>query len=509
MTDTAQHEPTARGPKAQDSAAQDSAAQDSAAQANIGVVGLAVMGSNLARNLASREGNTVAIYNRTQSRTDTLMDEHGDAGFIPSETIEQFAASLTKPRTAIIMVQAGRGTDAVIQQLSDAFEEGDIIVDGGNSLFTDTITREKAARERGLNFVGTGISGGEEGALNGPSIMPGGSAKAYETLGPILESIAAVAEGEPCVTHIGTDGAGHFVKMIHNGIEYADMQLIAESYDLLRRVAGHDPAAIADVFEAWNGGDLESYLIEITSEVLRQTDAETGKPLVDVILDEAGSKGTGVWTVQNSVGLGVPVGGIAEAVFARAVSSKREQREAVRAAIPERPDIQKPSETFEDDVRAALYASKVVAYAQGFDAIIAGAKEYGWEIDKGAVAKIWRAGCIIRAQFLNRIVEAYQNNPDIASLLEDPYFAKAVADGEDAWRRVVSTAALSGIPIPGFSSALSYYDSLASERLPASLIQAQRDFFGAHTYKRSDKKGTFHTLWSGDRSEQAWESSTH
>jgi 6-phosphogluconate dehydrogenase len=474
---------------------------DQQATANIGVVGLAVMGSNLARNLASREGNTVAVYNRTTQKTTDLVEEHPEAGFVAATTIEEFAASLQRPRTAIIMVKAGRGTDAVIEQLTEAFEEGDIIVDGGNALFTDTIRREKEVRAKGLHFVGAGISGGEEGALKGPSIMPGGTAEAYETLGPILESIAAVAEGKPCVTHIGTDGAGHFVKMIHNGIEYADMQLIAESFDLLRRVGGHEPDAIADVFEEWNGGDLESYLIEITAEVLRQTDAATGKPLVDVIVDQAGSKGTGVWTVQNSVGLGVPVGGIAEAVFARAVSSKPEQRKAVQATITSRPEIQPAGDTFEDDVRAALYASKVVAYAQGFDAIIAGAKEYGWDIDKGKVAEIWRGGCIIRAQFLNRIVEAYEKDSGLATLLEDPYFAKAVADGEQAWRRVVSVAALSGIPVPGFASALSYYDSLASERLPAALVQGQRDFFGAHTYHRTDKEGTFHTLWSGDRSE--------
>ncbi|MBM7411467.1 6-phosphogluconate dehydrogenase [Clavibacter michiganensis] len=474
---------------------------DQQATANIGVVGLAVMGSNLARNLASREGNTVAVYNRTTQKTTDLVEEHPEAGFVAATTIEEFAASLQRPRTAIIMVKAGRGTDAVIEQLTEAFEEGDIIVDGGNALFTDTIRREKEVRAKGLHFVGAGISGGEEGALKGPSIMPGGTAEAYETLGPILESIAAVAEGKPCVTHIGTDGAGHFVKMIHNGIEYADMQLIAESFDLLRRVGGHEPDAIADVFEEWNGGDLESYLIEITAEVLRQKDASTGKPLVDVIVDQAGSKGTGVWTVQNSVGLGVPVGGIAEAVFARAVSSKPEQRKAVQATITRRPEIQPAGDTFEDDVRAALYASKVVAYAQGFDAIIAGAKEYGWDIDKGKVAEIWRGGCIIRAQFLNRIVEAYEKDAGLATLLEDPYFAKAVADGEQAWRRVVSVAALSGIPVPGFASALSYYDSLASERLPAALVQGQRDFFGAHTYHRTDKEGTFHTLWSGDRSE--------
>jgi 6-phosphogluconate dehydrogenase len=477
--------------------------------ANIGVVGLAVMGSNLARNLASREGNTVAVYNRSAERTDLLVSEHPEAGFIPAKTIEEFAASLSKPRTAIIMVQAGKGTDAVIDQLTAVFEPGDIIVDGGNALFTDTIRRDIAVRETGINFVGAGISGGEEGALKGPSIMPGGSVEAYKTLGPILESIAAVVDGVPCVTHIGTDGAGHFVKMVHNGIEYADMQLIAEAYDLMRNVAGHEPAAIADVFAEWNSGDLESYLIEITAEVLRQTDAKTGKPLVDVILDEAGSKGTGVWTVQNALDLGVPAGGIAEAVFARAVSSHPEQREAVQKSIESRPEVQKVGDGFEDDVRAALYASKVVAYAQGFDAIIAGAAKYDWKIDKGAVATIWRGGCIIRARFLNRIVEAYDNDASIPSLLADPYFATAVKEGEAAWRRVVSIAALSGIPIPGFGSALSYYDSLAVKRLPAALVQGQRDFFGAHTYKRVDEEGVFHTLWSGDRSEIETEGSSH
>ncbi|WP_375390308.1 NADP-dependent phosphogluconate dehydrogenase, partial [uncultured Amnibacterium sp.] len=326
---------------------------------------------------------------------------------------------------------------------------------------------------------------------------------------PILESIAAEAEGEPCVTHIGHDGAGHFVKMVHNGIEYADMQLIAEAYDLLRRVGGLDTDALVEVFDEWNRGDLESYLIEITVEVLKQKDADTGTPLVDLIVDQAGSKGTGVWTVQNAVGLGIPVSGIGEAVFARAVSSKPKQREAVRALEKGRPTPVAKPDGFEDDVRAALYASKVVAYAQGFDIIIAGAEQYGWTIDKGAVAKIWRAGCIIRARFLNRIVEAYERDAELPTLLADEYFAKIVADGEAAWRRVVSTAALSGVPAPGFSSALSYYDSLSSDRLPAALIQGQRDFFGAHTYGRIDKPGTFHTLWSGDRTEIESAGSSH
>ena len=485
------------------------AGQRSTGQANIGVVGMAVMGSNLARNLASREGNTVAVWNRSPERTRTLVEQFPETGFVAAETVDEFVASLARPRTAIVMVQAGRGTDAVIEQLAERFEPGDIIVDGGNADFHDTIRRERALREKGLNFVGAGISGGEEGALNGPSIMPGGSAEAYETLGPILESIAAVAEGRPCVTHVGTDGAGHFVKMVHNGIEYADMQLIAESYDLLRRVGGHDVAAIADVFAEWNSGDLESYLIEITAEVLRQTDARTGGPLVDVVVDEAGSKGTGVWTVQNAVGLGVPVSGIGEAVFARAVSSKPVQRAAVRGVVRERPPVQPRYDGFEDDVRAALYASKVVAYAQGFDLVIAGAREYGWDIDLGEIASIWRGGCIIRARFLNRIVEAYRRDPDLATLLADEYFADAVAQGEQAWRRIVSTAALSGVPVPGFASALSYYDALASERLPAALIQGQRDFFGAHTYRRTDAEGVFHTLWSGDRTEIETVPSSH
>jgi 6-phosphogluconate dehydrogenase len=469
--------------------------------ANIGVVGLAVMGSNLARNLASREGNTVAIYNRSPGRTHELLEAHPEAGFVASESIEAFAASLSTPRTAIIMVKAGAATDAVIDQLVNAFEPGDIIVDGGNALFTDTIRREKAVRETGINFVGAGISGGEEGALLGPSIMPGGSAEAWKTLGPILKSIAAVAEGEPCVTHVGTDGAGHFVKMIHNGIEYADMQLISEAYDLIRRGTGKTPAEIADIFTEWNKGELESYLIEITAEVLRQTDAKTGKPLVDVILDQAGAKGTGAWTVQTALDLGIPVSGIAEAVFARSLSSKPAQRAAAADLPGPTPSPVADADTFIEDVRLALFASKIIAYSQGFDEIVAGAIEYNWDIHKGDIAKIWRGGCIIRAQFLNRITEAYADDPGLVALITAPYFRDAVGRSQDSWRRVVVAAAEQGIPSPAFSSSLAYYDGLRADRLPAALVQGQRDFFGAHTYKRVDMDGVFHTQWSGDRTE--------
>ena len=471
-------------------------------KANIGVVGLAVMGSNLARNLASREGNRVAIYNRSVEKTNQLTADHPEANFIASESIDDFVASLSKPRTAIIMVQAGAGTDAVISQLTERFEKGDIIVDGGNALYTDTMRREKEVSEKGIHFVGAGISGGEEGALKGPSIMPGGTKEAYATLGPILETIAAVAEGEPCVTHIGSDGAGHFVKMIHNGIEYADMQLIAEAYDLLRQSGGFSPEEIAEIFTEWNRGELESYLIEITAEVLKQKDAKTGKPLVDVILDAAGSKGTGVWTVQTALDLGTPVSGIAEAVFARSLSAQSAQREG-KPELPAANQVwaveDKPA--FVEAVRRALYASKIIAYAQGFDAIRAGAKEFGWQINLGEVAKIWRGGCIIRAQFLNRITDAYRKNENLLSLLFYDYFIAAIAGTVASWREIVAMAALTGVPSPAFASSLSYYDGLRAERLPAALVQGQRDFFGAHTYKRVDAEGSYHTLWSGDRSE--------
>ncbi|MCK0093532.1 NADP-dependent phosphogluconate dehydrogenase [Rhodococcus sp. F64268] len=470
--------------------------------AQIGVTGLAVMGSNIARNFA-RHGYTVALHNRSIAKTDALLAEHSSDGtFVRTETIDEFVASLEKPRRVLIMVKAGDATDAVIEELADAMEPGDIIIDGGNALYTDTIRREAALRERGLHFVGAGISGGEEGALNGPSIMPGGPAESYAALGPLLEAVSAKVDGTPCCTHVGPDGAGHFVKMVHNGIEYADMQLIGEAYHLLRDALGYDAAKIADVFADWNTGTLESYLIEITAEVLRQTDATTGKPLVDVIVDAAEQKGTGRWTVKAALDLGIPVTGIAEAVFARALSGSRTQRAAARnLATGTLGATPTDAAQFTEDIRAALYASKIVAYAQGFDQIAAGSAEYGWNIDRAAMATIWRGGCIIRAQFLNRIKEAYDADPELPSLILAPYFRDAIEAGIDSWRRVVVTATTLGIPIPAFGSSLSYYDGLRAERLPAALTQGQRDYFGAHTYERTDKPGKFHTLWSGDHSE--------
>ena len=474
--------------------------------AQIGVVGLAVMGSNLARNFA-RNGHTVAVYNRSTEKTHNFMANHGAEGdFIPSETITDFVASLEKPRRAIIMVQAGNATDAVINQLADAMDDGDIIIDGGNALYTDTIRREKEIADRGLNFVGAGISGGEEGALNGPAIMPGGPEKTWEALGPLLESIAANVDGVPCVTHIGPDGAGHFVKMVHNGIEYADMQVIGEAYQLLRYGAGMTPADIADVFRTWNAGDLDSYLIDITAEVLAQVDAETGKPLIDLIVDSAGQKGTGRWTVKAALDLGIPVTGIGEAVFARALSGATNQRQATIGNLPSGTlttlaELGVDRDTFIEDVRRALYASKLVAYAQGFDEITAGSADHNWNVDPRDLATIWRGGCIIRAKFLNRIVEAYNANPELPTLLLDPYFKAELAGLIDSWRRVITLATQIGQPIPVFASSLSYYDSLRIDRLPAALIQGQRDYFGAHTYQRVDKPGTYHTLWSGNRTE--------
>ena len=474
-------------------------------KATIGLTGLAVMGSNLARNIA-RRGHAIAVHNRTAAKTTALLEEHGDEGdFVATESLEEFVAAIERPRVVLIMVKAGPATDAVIDELVPLLDADDIVVDAGNAHYEHTLRRQQALAEHDLHFVGMGVSGGEEGALHGPSIMVGGSEHAYERLGPIMESIAAQVDGTACCTHVGADGAGHFVKMVHNGIEYADMQLIAESYDLLRHVAALDPPAIADVFDEWNGGDLESFLIEMTADVLRHVDGDTGQPFVDVVRDEAEQKGTGRWTVQSALDLGVPTTGIAEATFARSLSGHREQRDAARAMFSTAPDRERVGvdvEAFVDQVRAALYASKVVAYAQGFDQMAAGAEEHGWDVDLGAVATIWRGGCIIRAQFLDRIREAYADEPGLTTLLTTAYFAEAVQRGVDAWREVVATAARAGVPTPAFSSSLAYFDALRRERLPAALIQSLRDNFGAHTYQRVDREGSFHTLWAGDRSEQ-------
>ena len=472
---------------------------DTTARADIGVTGLAVMGANLARNLA-RRGFVTAIHNRTSSKTHDLIEAHGDEGdFVASDSAEAFVASLKRPRTIISMVKAGPGTDAVLDSLAPLLEEGDILVDGGNAHVRDTIRREEALGKLGIDFVGMGVSGGEEGALLGPSIMPGGSDRSWEALGPKLEAIAAKVDGTPCTTHIGPGGAGHYVKMVHNGIEYADMQLIAEAYDLLRNGLDLAPAAIADIFDEWNSGDLESFLIETTATVLRQVDAKTGEPFLDIVKDEAEQKGTGRWTVQLALDLGIPVTGIAEAVFARGLSSESALRKTASTILAgPSGSVTEDRDGFVDDVRRALYASKVVAYAQGFAQLAAASKESDWNVDLGMMATIWRGGCIIRARFLNRIREAYDKNPDLASLLLDDYFAQIVADGQDSWRRVVATGAKIGIPTPGFSSALAYYDGLRREHGPANLIQGLRDFFGAHTYRRTDRDGSFHIMWSED-----------
>ncbi|MER5876066.1 MULTISPECIES: NADP-dependent phosphogluconate dehydrogenase [unclassified Streptomyces] len=472
--------------------------------AQIGVTGLAVMGRNLARNFA-RNGYTVAVHNRTAAKTNALVEEFGDEGtFVPAETAKEFVEALERPRRLVIMVKAGDPTDAVIQEFAPLLEPGDMIIDGGNAHFADTRRREHALREQGIHFVGTGVSGGEEGALHGPSIMPGGSTESYASLGPMLEKISAKAEdGSPCVTHLGPDGAGHFVKMVHNGIEYADMQLIGEAYQLLRDVAGYSPAQIADIFRTWNTGRLDSYLIEITAEVLSHVDEATGEPFVDVVQDRAEQKGTGRWTVQIALDLGVPVSGIAEAVFARSLSGHADLREASRGlAGPKAQQLgEAEAAAFADRVEQALYASKIVSYTQGFHEITAGSDEYDWDIDLGAVASIWRGGCIIRAAFLDRIRAAYDARPDLPSLLSDDTFAQEIAAAQDDWREVVVAATRQGVPTPGFSAALAYYDALRAERLPAALTQGQRDFFGAHTYRRTDREGSFHTLWGGDRSE--------
>jgi 6-phosphogluconate dehydrogenase len=474
-----------------------------AGHCELGVTGLATMGANLARNVA-RNGFPVAVHNRTESRTRELLDRHGDEGeLVGTFSTAEFVASLAPPRRILVMVKAGPAVDAVLEELAGHLDDGDLLIDGGNSWFEDTVRRERAMAEQGLRFLGTGVSGGEEGALHGPSIMPGGAREAYGLVEQILTRIAAQVDGVPCCRLVGPGGAGHHVKMVHNGIEYADMQLIAEAYDLLGQGAGRDAAELAGIFEGWNAGDLDSFLIEITAKVLRQVDQATGRPLVEVILDQAEQKGTGRWTVQSALELGVPVTGITEAVFARVLSSQKEQRIAAAKVLPGPSGRLEAAraDAFVDDVRDALYASKVVAYAQGFEQIAAAGDAYGWDVELGGLATIWRGGCIIRARFLDRIREAYEADPGLRNLLFAEYFRDAVGQAQDAWRRVVATAAELGIATPAFASSLAYYDGFRRERGPANLLQGQRDFFGAHTYQRTDRPGYFHTRWSTDGQE--------
>ena len=462
--------------------------------AEIAVAGLGVMGANLALNLADK-GHRVAAYNRTTSVTDEFMaGEAGALGVLPATSIEEMVGMLSRPRVVLIMVTAGKPVDAVIDSLLDHLEAGDIVIDGGNSLYSDTDRRQALVESRGLLYLGMGVSGGEEGARHGPSIMPGGSRKAWEHVEPMLKSIAAKApDGKPCCEWIGTGGAGHFVKMVHNGIEYGDMQVIAEAYDLMRRGMGMSPAEMSKVFARWDEGRLRSYLIEITSDILA-TELD-GQPIVDVILDAAGQKGTGKWTVVSSLDLGQPTTLVAEAVYARIVSSDPDARKRAAAIYANGPGTL--GAVTPDDVESALYASKIISYAQGFRLMRAASDEYGWDLDLATIASIWRAGCIIRAVFLEDITAAFLRDPSLPDMIEDDFFSGALEDAGASWREVVAGAAMSGIPAPAYSSALSYFDGMRSERLPANLIQAQRDFFGAHTFERADSpRGEFfHHIW--------------
>jgi len=463
-----------------------------------GVVGMAVMGKNLALNIESR-GYSVALFNRTGSKTTDVVEEHPDKNFKATYTIEEFVDSIEKPRRIMLMVQAGFATDATIQELLPHLDKGDILIDGGNTFFKDTIRRNEELANSGINFIGTGVSGGEEGALKGPSIMPGGQKEAYELVAPILEKISAKAEdGEPCVTYIGPNGAGHYVKMVHNGIEYGDMQLIAESYDLMKNILGVSVDEMAEIFKEWNQGELDSYLVEITADILTRIDDEgTGKPIVDVIMDAAGNKGTGKWTSQSALDLGVPLPLITESVFARFISAYKDERVKASKVLakPEAAAYQGDKKELIEKIREALYFSKIMSYAQGFAQLRVASEDYEWDLPFGDIAKIWRAGCIIRAQFLQKITDAYDKNPTIENLLLDEYFIDITKKYQQSVRDVVSIAVQAGVPVPTFASAIAYYDSYRSERLPANLIQAQRDYFGAHTYQRTDKEGTYHYSW--------------
>ncbi len=464
----------------------------------IGVVGMAVMGKNLALNIESR-GYSVALFNRTGAKTTVVVEEHPDKNFKATYTIEEFVESIEKPRRILLMVKAGPATDATIQELLPHLDKGDILIDGGNTFFKDTMRRNEELANSGINFIGTGVSGGEEGALKGPSIMPGGQKEAYELVAPILEQISAKAEdGAPCVTYIGPNGAGHYVKMVHNGIEYGDMQLIAESYDLMKNILDLSVEEMADIFKEWNQGELDSYLIEITADILTRKDDEgTGKPVVDVILDAAGNKGTGKWTSQSALDLGVPLPLITESVFARYISAYKEERVQASKILSRTNDFEFTGDKKElvEKIREALYFSKIMSYAQGFAQLRVASKEFDWDLPFGEIAKIWRAGCIIRARFLQKITDAYDKNPEIENLLLDDYFVEITKKYQQSVRDVVALAVQAGVPVPTFSSAIAYFDSYRAERLPANIIQAQRDYFGAHTYERVDKEGIFHYSW--------------
>jgi 6-phosphogluconate dehydrogenase len=466
-------------------------------QCDIGLIGLAVMGENLVLNMESK-GFSVAVFNRTTEVTEKFASGRGKGKNIqPTRTMEELVGALKNPRKTMIMVKAGAPVDAVIGQLAPLLEKGDVVIDGGNSLFTDTQRRGKELENRGIHFVGCGVSGGEEGALKGPSLMPGGSRKSWEIIAPIFRKIAAQVDGEPCCRYMGPDGAGHYVKMVHNGIEYGDIQLICEAYAILKDIVEMDAAQLAETFAEWNKGELDSYLIEITSQIFRKLDPETGKPLVDMILDKAGQKGTGIWTLQSAIRQSVVISTINAAVEARVISSRKEERVAASKILP-----QPKARKFKGDrtrlinaVRDALYASKIVSYAQGMELLRAASTEYNWNLNLSDIATIWRGGCIIRAKFLNRIVEAYRRDPALHNLLLDRYFTKIIRKMQRNWRVAVSTAIKHGVAAPAFSASLAYFDSYRQERLPANLLQAQRDFFGAHTYERIDKPGVFHTEW--------------
>ena len=464
---------------------------------DIGLIGLAVMGENLVLNMESK-GFSVSVFNRTTEVTEKFAAGRARGKRItPARSIEEFVQSLSRPRKIMIMVKAGAAVDAVIDQLIPHLEGGDVIIDGGNSLYVDTQRRDKSLSAKGLHFLGIGVSGGEEGALKGPSLMPGGSRNAWEIVAPIFRKIAAQVEGEPCCRYMGTDGAGHYVKMVHNGIEYGDMQLICEAYAILRSILGLAPDELHEVFASWNKGDLDSFLIEITSNIFTRKDSETGKALLDVILDKAGQKGTGKWTLQSAIDQAVVVSTINAAVEARVLSAMKDQR--VRASKqltgPSSFKYDGDRKKLIDAVKDALYASKIISYAQGFTLFRAASQQFDWNLNYGDIATIWRGGCIIRAKFLNRIKEAFDRDPQLENLMLDPFFRDILDKSQTGWRSAVSLAIQAGVAVPAFSASLAYFDSYRQERLPANLLQAQRDYFGAHTYERVDKPGTFHTEW--------------